>query len=39
MVAWRSWMWNLFSPDYTMYLPVDDLLTDLRAGIDGQAQG
>jgi len=27
------------APDYTMYLPVDDLLTDLRAGIDGQAQG
>ena len=25
------------APDYTMYLPVDSLLTDLRAGIDEEA--
>lgn len=25
-------------PDYTMYLPVDSLLTDLRAGIDGETE-
>jgi peroxiredoxin len=27
------------APDYTMYLPVDSLLADLRAGLDGGAAG
>jgi peroxiredoxin Q/BCP len=35
-IRWRADYGYGGAPDYTMYLPVDNLLADLRTGISGE---